>query len=54
MIRVAVAGATGRMGSEVCRAVAADPELTLDTTRKYQPQNTQKPPNPRVRGFPMS
>jgi 4-hydroxy-tetrahydrodipicolinate reductase len=29
VIRVAVAGATGRMGSEVCRAVAADPELDL-------------------------
>lgn len=29
MIRVAVAGATGRMGSEVCRAVAADPDLDL-------------------------
>jgi 4-hydroxy-tetrahydrodipicolinate reductase len=29
VIRVAVAGATGRMGSEVCRAVAADPDLDL-------------------------
>ncbi len=29
MIRVAVAGATGRRGSEVCRAVAADPDLDL-------------------------
>lgn len=29
MIRVGVVGATGRMGREVCRAVAADPELTL-------------------------
>lgn len=29
MIRIAVAGATGRMGSEVCRAVAADPDLEL-------------------------
>ena len=29
MIRVGVVGATGRMGREVCRAVAADPELSL-------------------------
>ena len=29
MIRVGVVGATGRMGREVCRAVSADPELTL-------------------------
>ncbi len=29
MIRVGVVGATGRMGREVCRAVAADPELAL-------------------------
>lgn len=29
MIRVGIAGATGRMGSEVCRAVAADPDLEL-------------------------
>ena len=29
MIRVGVAGATGRMGTEVCRAVAADPDLAL-------------------------
>ncbi len=29
MIRVGVVGATGRMGREVCRAVAADPDLTL-------------------------
>ena len=29
VIRVGVAGATGRMGREVCRAVSADPELTL-------------------------
>ncbi|MGZ8581171.1 MAG: 4-hydroxy-tetrahydrodipicolinate reductase [Actinomycetota bacterium] len=29
MIRVGVIGATGRMGREVCRAVAADPELAL-------------------------
>jgi 4-hydroxy-tetrahydrodipicolinate reductase len=29
MIRVAVIGAGGRMGSEVCRAVEADPELEL-------------------------
>jgi 4-hydroxy-tetrahydrodipicolinate reductase len=29
VIRVGVVGATGRMGREVCRAVAADPELTL-------------------------
>ena len=28
-IRVAVFGAAGRMGSEVCRAVAADPDLSL-------------------------
>lgn len=29
MIRVGVVGATGRMGREVCRAVAADPDLAL-------------------------
>ena len=29
MIRVAVVGAVGRMGREVCAAVAADPELSL-------------------------
>jgi len=29
MIKVAVMGAYGRMGSEVCRAVVADPELEL-------------------------
>jgi 4-hydroxy-tetrahydrodipicolinate reductase len=29
VIRVGVVGATGRMGREVCRAVAADPELAL-------------------------
>lgn len=29
MTRVGVVGATGRMGREVCRAVAADPDLTL-------------------------
>lgn len=29
MIRVGVFGAAGRMGSEVCRAVAADPDLEL-------------------------
>jgi 4-hydroxy-tetrahydrodipicolinate reductase len=29
VIHVGVVGATGRMGSEVCRAVAADPELAL-------------------------
>lgn len=29
MIRVGVAGATGRMGREVCRAVDADPDLAL-------------------------
>jgi 4-hydroxy-tetrahydrodipicolinate reductase len=29
VIRVGVVGATGRMGREVCRAVAADPELEL-------------------------
>ena len=29
MIRVGVVGATGRMGREVCRAVVADPDLTL-------------------------
>jgi 4-hydroxy-tetrahydrodipicolinate reductase len=29
VIRVAVVGATGRMGREVCRAVAADPDLAL-------------------------
>jgi len=29
VIRVGVAGATGRTGSEVCRAVAADPDLAL-------------------------
>lgn len=29
MIRVGVVGATGRMGREVCRAVAADPDLLL-------------------------
>lgn len=29
MIRVGVFGAGGRMGAEVCRAVAADPEMTL-------------------------
>jgi 4-hydroxy-tetrahydrodipicolinate reductase len=29
VIRVGVAGATGRMGSEVCRAVATDPDLAL-------------------------
>lgn len=29
MIRVGVVGATGRMGREVCRAVAADPDLSL-------------------------
>lgn len=29
MIRVAVAGATGRMGAEVCRAVATAPDLAL-------------------------
>ena len=29
MIRVGVVGATGRMGREVCRAVAADPDLIL-------------------------
>ena len=29
MIRVAVVGATGRMGREVCRAVAADADLAL-------------------------
>jgi len=29
VIRVGVAGATGRMGREVCRAVAADPDLSL-------------------------
>jgi 4-hydroxy-tetrahydrodipicolinate reductase len=29
VIRVGVGGATGRMGSEVCRAVAADPDLAL-------------------------
>ena len=29
MIRVGVAGATGRMGREVCRAVDADPDLRL-------------------------
>ena len=29
MIRVGVVGATGRMGREVCRAVHADPDLTL-------------------------
>ena len=29
MIRVGVVGATGRMGREVCRAVAADPDLDL-------------------------
>ena len=29
MIHVGVVGATGRMGREVCRAVAADPDLSL-------------------------
>ncbi len=29
VIRVGVVGATGRMGREVCRAVAADPDLAL-------------------------
>ena len=29
MIRIGVVGATGRMGREVCRAVAADPDLAL-------------------------
>ncbi|MGE5226046.1 MAG: 4-hydroxy-tetrahydrodipicolinate reductase [Planctomycetaceae bacterium] len=29
MIRVGVVGATGKMGREVCRAVAADPDLAL-------------------------
>ncbi|MGZ8630046.1 MAG: 4-hydroxy-tetrahydrodipicolinate reductase [Actinomycetota bacterium] len=29
MTRVGVVGATGRMGREVCRAIAADPDLTL-------------------------
>ena len=29
MIRVGVVGATGKMGREVCRAVHADPELSL-------------------------
>jgi len=29
VIRVGVLGATGRMGSQVCRAVADDPEVTL-------------------------
>ncbi|MEX0650407.1 MAG: 4-hydroxy-tetrahydrodipicolinate reductase [Actinomycetota bacterium] len=29
MIRVGVVGATGRMGREVCRAVVADPDLSL-------------------------
>lgn len=29
MIRVGVVGATGRMGREVCRAVATDPDLSL-------------------------
>ena len=29
MIRVGVVGATGRVGREVCRAVAADPDLAL-------------------------
>jgi 4-hydroxy-tetrahydrodipicolinate reductase len=29
VIRVGVVGATGRMGREACRAVSADPELTL-------------------------
>jgi 4-hydroxy-tetrahydrodipicolinate reductase len=29
VIRVAVVGATGRMGREVCRTVAADPDLAL-------------------------
>src|SRR5947208_16356551 len=28
-VKVGVVGARGRMGSEVCRAVEADPELTL-------------------------
>ncbi|WP_442790552.1 hypothetical protein [Nonomuraea sp. NBC_01738] len=29
-------------------------DLIIDPTRDYQPQNKRKPPNPYVRGFPMS
>ena len=29
-------------------------KLTLNPERNYQPLNSRKPPNPRVRGFPMS
>lgn len=29
-------------------------ELTLNPDRDYQPLNSRKPPNPQVRGFPMS